>query len=453
MTMHTDGPGAPETAAVHPRSGASSAPSASAGSAEASTGQHTSALVLVLIFVGFVSLGLPDGLLGVAWPSIRQTFGLPLDALGALYPTVVCGYLAASVTSGWLVKRLGVGLLLALSTVAAAISLLTFALAPAWVFLIVVGVLSGLGGGAIDAGLNSYVALMHSPRLLNWLHACFGVGAATGPAIMLAVLESGQSWRLGYAIVGTAQLMLGFCFLLTRRQWQSEEPPPPAPLPRTGARNESSVLPTPAHEGGTDGGGSSILSWGLAIWLSIVLFLVYTGIETAAGGWAYTLFVEGRGLGPEAASLSVSAYWGALALGRVLAGVIANRVTPMTLTRWSMAGMLAGAALVWLNLAPWLSFGGLGLMGLSAAAVFPALIGVTPTRFGADRAHTIIGFQVGAAALGIAGLPALSGVLAARLGLEVIPVLLIVACAGMIVLHELTVRLAVRQTGTTIVTG
>ena len=143
----------------------------------------------MLIFVGFVSLGLPDGLLGVAWPSIRQTFGLPLDALGALFLTTVCGYLAASLTSGWVVKGLGVGLLLALSAFATAISLLTFALAPAWAFMIAVGILAGLGGGAIDAGLNSYVALLHSPRLLSWLHACFGLGAATGPAIMLVVLE------------------------------------------------------------------------------------------------------------------------------------------------------------------------------------------------------------------------------------------------------------------------
>jgi fucose permease len=186
----------------------------------------------------------------------------------------------------------------------------------------------------------------------------------------------------------------------------------------------------------------------VAIWLSIFLFLVYTGIETAAGQWAYTLFVEGRGISAQAASIGVSVYWGMLALGRVLSGLIADRVAPATLTRWSMAGMLAGAALIWLNLADWLSFVGLGLMGLAAASVFPSLIGVTPARFGTDRAATIIGFQVGAAALGIAGLPALAGVLAARQGLEIIPVLLVIASAGMIALHEAVVRLArTNQTG------
>jgi fucose permease len=177
-------------------------------------------------------------------------------------------------------------------------------------------------------------------------------------------------------------------------------------------------------------------AWPPAVWLTIVLFLVYTGIETTAGQWAYTLFVEGRGVAAQAAGLVVSAYWGGLALGRVLSGLVANRIAPATLTRWSMAGMLVGAVLIWLNLATWLSFAGLVLMGLAAAAVFPSLVAVTPARFGPDRAATIIGFQVAAASLGIAGLPALSGVLAARVGLEAIPLLLIVSSAGMIALHE-----------------
>jgi fucose permease len=395
-------------------------------------GQRTSLVVLILVFVGFVSLGLPDGLLGVAWPSIRQTFDLPLDALGAVFLTTVAGYLVASLASGWVVERIGVGMLLALSALATAIGLLTFALAPAWPVIVVTGVVAGLGAGAIDAGLNSYVALAHSPRLLAWLHACFGLGAATGPAIMLAVLGAGQPWRLGYAIVGAGQLLLGLCFLLTRRQWQT----PGSAHPSTASLDDGG---TGAAQSIT--GAPSPVAFSSAVWLSVLLFLVYTGTETAAGQWAYTLFVEGRGIVEQAAGIGVSAYWGALALGRVLAGLVANRVRPATLTRLSMLGMVVGAVLIWLNLAAWLSFVGLGLMGLAAAPIFPSLIGVTPERFGASRAATIIGFQVGAASLGIAGLPALSGVLAARVGLEVIPALLVLSSLGMLALHELVVRL------------
>jgi fucose permease len=412
--------------------------------------QRTSLTILALVFVGFVSLGLPDGLLGVAWPSIRQTFGLPLDALGAVFLTTVCGYLAASLTSGWVVERIGVGMLLALSAFATALSLLAYALAPGWAIIVVVGLLAGLGGGAIDAGLNSYVALAHSPRLLSWLHACFGVGAATGPAIMMLVLGAGQPWRLGYGIVGAGQLLLGLCFLLTRRQWQVRE----ASAPRLPEEALTPRPPLPTVGEGEPVGAQFIAPaapatpttthwrFGPAVWLSVFLFLVYTGIETAAGQWAYTLFVEGRGISAQVAGIAVSVYWGALALGRLLGGLIANRIAPATLTRWSMVGMLAGAVLIWLNLTAWLSFFGLGLMGLSAASVFPSLIGVTPERFGASRAPTIIGFQVGAASLGIAGLPALAGVLAARLGLEVIPLLLVLASVGMLGLHEAVLRLA-----------
>jgi fucose permease len=441
--------------------------------------RRTSLTVLVLVFVGFVSLGLPDGLLGVAWPSIRQTFGLPLDALGALFFTTVCGYLAASLASGWVVRRTGVGMLLALSALATAVGLLTFALAPAWSAIVLIGVVAGLGGGAIDAGLNSYVALAHSPRLLTWLHACFGIGAAAGPAIMMTVLSAGQPWRVGYAIVGGGQLILGLCFLLTRRQWQ---PRPRAPSPRPPSHHEPVATPgagagrsdgassgpsprlaPPSADAGAQAPAGSLrarsgptatparlerevrpLHWHPAVWLSILLFLVYTGVETAAGQWAYTLFVEGRAISPQAAGVAVSVYWGALAVGRLLAGLIADRVAPSSLTRWSMAGVLAGAVLIWLNLAPWVSVAGLGLMGLAAAPIFPALIGVTPHRFGAAEAATVIGFQVAAASLGIAGLPALAGVLAARLGLEVIPGLLIFASLLMLGLHEAVLRLTAR---------
>jgi len=438
---------------------------ASMDTATAPARQRTSLTLLILVFVGFISLGLPDGLLGVAWPSIRQTFGLPLDALGALFLTTVCGYLAASITSGWIVQRIGVGMLLALSALATAAGLLTFAVSPGWTPIVLAGVLAGLGGGAIDAGLNSYVALAHSPRLLNWLHACFGVGAATGPAIMLAVLNAGHPWRVGYAIVGVGQLLLGLCFLLTRRQWQVATEPQadltPQPPLRRGEVEPSrwhgegkpvgASLAAPADSPPLAGEGLGVGSthWPLPVWLSVVLFLVYTGIETTAGQWTYTLFVEGRGISAQAAAFCVSAYWGALAVGRVLAGLVANRVAPALLTRWSMVGMLVGAALIWSNLATWLSFAGLVLMGLAAAPVFPSLIGVTPLRFGATQAATIIGFQVGAAALGIAGLPAISGFLAARIGLEVIPLLLVVASAGMVALHEAVVRLAARATSGT----
>lgn len=450
--------------------------------------RRTSLTLLALIFAGFISLGLPDGLLGVAWPSMRRTFGVPLDALGPLLATTILGYLASSLVSGWAVERLGVGRLLALSAFATAAGLLGYALAPTWGLVVLLGLVAGLGAGAIDAGLNAYVALAHSSRLLNWLHACFGLGAATGPAIMMAVLDAGQPWRLGYGIVAGGQTVLGVCFLLTRRQWRMQpvETParPPAPDGAEGsvlpseARAADAVpappvgSPAPAAAGGhgraapADGrvaadvravplslddraaavGPARRLTgprhWPAPVWLSVALFLLYTGVETAAGQWAYTLFVEGRAMAPHVAGAAVSAYWGALAAGRVLAGLVAHRPTPAMLVRGGALAFLAGAVLVWLDLGQVLSFAGLGLMGLAAAPIFPTLIAVTPSRFGADRAAAIIGVQVAAASLGIAGLPALAGALAARVGLEVIPALLVLASVGLVLLHEVVVRAA-----------
>jgi fucose permease len=173
----------------------------------ATTIRQRTALLVALAYAAFVSLGLPDGLTGVAWPSIRTTFGLPLNALGALATTAMIGYLVSSFSSGRMLARLGVGGLLALSCLATAISLLGYGSAPLWGVMVGLGLLAGLGAGAIDAGLNTYAAENFSPRTVNWLHASFGLGAATGPMVMSSVISAGQSWRLGYLIVGVAQLI------------------------------------------------------------------------------------------------------------------------------------------------------------------------------------------------------------------------------------------------------
>ncbi|HEY9232510.1 MAG TPA: MFS transporter, partial [Blastocatellia bacterium] len=176
-------------------------------------------LLIVLAYLSFVSLGLPDGLNGVAWPSIRATFNLPLDALGGLLVTFTLGYLLSSFGSGRLLAQMSVGTLLAASCLATAISLIGYALAPAWWVMVGFAALAGLGAGAVDAGLNLFAATEFSARMVNWLHACYGVGAATGPVIMTGVLAAHQSWRRGYAIVGCWQFLLAACFGLTRKWW------------------------------------------------------------------------------------------------------------------------------------------------------------------------------------------------------------------------------------------
>jgi len=366
-------------------------------------------LLVGLAYAAFISLGLPDGLTSVAWPSIRSTFGLSLDALGALATTGAIGYMLSSFYSGRLLARLGVGGLLVVSCLATAVSLLGYAASPAWVLMVALGLLAGLGAGAIDAGLNTYAAAQFSPRTMNWLHASFGLGAATGPLLMSSVISTGQSWRLGYLIVGLAQLGLAACFARTRIQWQTHAeaeqstPTPSAPLAHT--------LRLPVA------------------WLGILLFFLYTGLEFGAGQWLYTLLVEARGLAPALAGIWVSAFWGSLTVGRVLSGAIIERISMTTLLWLCMGGALLGVVLLWINLTPWLTLGGVILLGMALAPMFPSFMSLTPARVGPAHTANTVGFQVAAAMLGGATLVSGFGLLADQVGLEALGPFLLVTAA------------------------
>jgi len=225
-------------------------------------------VVLILAFVGFVSLGLPDGLLGVAWPSLRASFGQPLDALGPLLVAITAGYVVSSFASGLALARLGVGGLLALSALLTAASLFGWAAATRFGVVVGLGAVAGLGAGAIDAGLNTHMARHHSPRLLNWLHACYGVGAAAGPALMTAVLAAGRPWQSGYRLVAAGQLALALCFFATRRRWADG-------VPEQGVAAGSAAPPAPA---------SATLRLASAR-LGMTAFFLYVGLEATVGAW------------------------------------------------------------------------------------------------------------------------------------------------------------------------
>jgi len=387
----------------------------------------SSLLLIGLAYLSFISLGLPDGLNGVAWPSIRASFHLPLDALGALLVMSTTGYLVSSFSSGRLLGKMSVGTLLALSCLATAVSLLGYALAPAWWVMVAWGMLAGLGAGAIDAGLNTYAATQFSARMVNWLHASYGIGAATGPVIMTGVLAMHEPWQRGYVVVGSWQLLLAVCFTLTRKWW-----PEANAAPET---STSDAVPT----------ASNLSTLRLpVVWLSIAVFFVYTGIEAAAGVWVYSLFTEARAVPMMTAGRWVSIYWGGLSVGRLLSGIIVGSVPAHRLLRVCIASMALGATLVWLNVAGLLSFLGLGLMGLASAPVFPSLIAATPHRFGPAHTANGVGFQIAAAVLGQSLLPSLVGVLAGKLGLEIVGPALLIAALLLLALFEVLTAISPR---------
>src|SRR5512139_1039047 len=181
--------------------------------------QHPNLSLIVLAFVAFIALGLPDGLLGVGWPSIRAGFAVPLDAIGMFLFAAVAGYMTSSFSSGPLLARLGVGRILAASCFLTGLSLIGYTLVPQWWMMVLLGVFAGLGAGAIDAGLNTYVAAHFGEGLMQWLHASWGVGITIGPLIMTLGLTALNTWRFGYRVVGGFQIALAACFMLTLAMW------------------------------------------------------------------------------------------------------------------------------------------------------------------------------------------------------------------------------------------
>jgi fucose permease len=374
-----------------------------------------SLFLLGLSCVGFVSLGLPDGVLGVAWPSIRTSFGLPLDALGALLVTSSLGYVGSSFSSGPLLARMSVGALLAASCVATAVSLLGYAYAPAWWMMVVLGALAGLGAGAIDAGINTYVATHHSARTLNLLHAFYGLGTTSGPIIMTSVLMAGMGWQSGYRIIGLAQLALALCFGATQRLW---------PGPNRSATAASPAAPIHA---------TLRLR---AAHLSLVTFFLYVGIESTAGAWIYSLLYGARGETMAAAGTAVSVYWGGLMVGRLFFGLVPTRTSPSRLVRYCVVSAAAAAGALALGITHSMDFVAAASLGFAAGPIFPCLIATTPQRFPEAHAANAVGLQVAAAALGQSILPASVGVLADSFGLETIPIAVLSAALLLLAVYE-----------------
>jgi fucose permease len=379
--------------------------------------------LIILVYLGFVSIGLPDGLLGVAWPAMRASFNLPLDALGGLLVMYTAGYLIASFSSGRLLHRFTVGTLLALSCLATGVSLLGYALASEWWIVMLLAALAGLGAGAIDAGLNTYAATHFSAGMVNWLHAFYGVGALSGPLLMTNVLAAGLSWQWGYAIVAGGQLGLAACFGWTRERWNDQTP--------TEVDSEAAT---------TELSATSFSTLRLpVVWVSIASFFLYTGTEAIAG--AYSLLTETRKLPMMTAGMWVSIYWSGLTVGRILSALLAERISAQWLLRSCIAGQIAGAVLLWLGFSV-----GLALLGLACAPIFPTLIATTPNRLAKAHVANAVGFQIAAAVLGQSLLPALVGVLARNFGLELIAPSLLVASVLLFALHEALLATANRHT-------
>ncbi|MFI7542779.1 MFS transporter [Actinoplanes sp. NPDC049599] len=383
------------------------------------------AAVLLLAYLAFISLGLPDGLLGVGWPSIAGEFRVGTDAVGLLLFAGTAGYLVSSVAAGFSIARLGVGRLLAGSTALAGLALAGYAISPGFAFLVPCALIAGFGGGAIDAGLNAYAAGAFGPKHMNWMHAFFGLGVAIGPLIMTAVLSGGLSWHWGYGIVASGQALLALAFIVTARSWA-----------RHGARQPATGPGEPAPAA-TRIAATLVIP---AVWLSAAAFAVYVALEITAGLWAFLYLTNGRGVSAAVAGVCVSAYWASLFAGRVVQGFVVERVGTTRILVGSLLGLVTGSVLVAVPGPGWPAVAGLMVIGFAAAPVFPLLTLTTKDRVGAAHADRTIGVQIGASGLGGALIPAGVGVLIDRLGEQVLGPCLIVLSLVLLGLYAATRR-------------
>ena len=392
-----------------------------AATSHRSTSSSTLA-VIVTAYLIFIVLGFPDGMLGIAWPSIMGTFGLQNAQMGTLLLASTLGFLVTSFNVGRLIGWFGITNLLIATNILRAVGLLGIGLAPEWSLLVASAFFFGLGSGAIDGGLNTYFAMnLPSPRLMNWLHASFGLGATIGPIMMTALLSMGGVWRWGYVIVAAVQVGMGLLVWARASAWQTRADTPAA---------EAAVTHTKAR---------ATLARPI-VWVNIAIFFCYAGIEVTAGNWSYSLFTEARGIPVAVAGFWASLYWGSFTLGRFFFGIVADRFAVIPTVRAMSLTAIAAAACIWWNPADWVSFGGLIVLGFAMAPIFPLMITATPLRLGSGDANNAIGFQVAAASLGIGLLPGLAGLLADRFSLEIVGPFMVAGLVVMTILHEIAVR-------------
>ena len=373
--------------------------------------------IILISYLSFISLGLPDGLLGVSWPYISARHQVPLDSLGILLISFVAGYLLTSTTSGKLLTKISLGLLLTLSCCVTGVSLLAFAFSDYWFLIIVASFFLGSGGGAIDTSINTFASSRFSASTINWLHAFYGIGATSGPFIITWMLVMDNGWYNGYIVVAIVQITLSLIFVMTLKFWKVTSDPQ-EPTQPTGSFAESIRLPF--------------------VWITIFIFFLYSGLEIGVGQWLFTILTESRGIAAAQAGLWTSAYWGSLTLGRIVFGFILTRLPVHGVIIVALIGIVTGSFLLLLNASSHISLMAIILIGFSNAPVFPCLISVTPKRVGLKHTANIIGFQISAAMVGGALLPASAGLLTDYFGWEVIPITYFIEAVFLLLLYLLS---------------
>ena len=379
-------------------------------------------LLLPIIYLAFISLGLPDSLLGSAWPSIYPSFGVPVSYMGAISMIISCGTIVSSLQSDRLTRKFGTGKVTAISTMLTAIALFGFSASHSFWTLCFWAIPYGLGAGSIDAALNNYVALHYKSHHMSWLHCMWGIGTVISPMLMSTALSAGRGWNGGYRMVACIQTVITALLFLSLPLWKK----------RVSAEDSTEVDTTPLslRQVFQISGAKEVM----------FCFFCYCALETTAGNWASSYLTLTKGISAETAAAFAGLFYTGITVGRALCGFITFKLNDTQMIRLGQAVLGVGVVALLLPGPEFLSLAGLVLIGLGCAPIYPSIIHSTPDHFGADKSQAVIGIQMASAYVGNLVMPPLFGLIANNITPALFPVYLLVLLVIMVLMHEQLTR-------------
>lgn len=389
-------------------------------------------LFLALIYLAFISLGLPDSLLGSSWPMMNVEFGVPEGHAGFVSMIVSAGTIVSSMFSHRLIRRFGTGKVTVASVAMTAVALLGFSMSHSFVWLLACALPLGLGAGAVDSGLNEFVAEHYEAKHMNWLHCFWGVGAMLGPVLLSVLTQGGYIWRSGYFSISLIQFALVALLLFSLPLWKKRE-------------NRTGESPSPKETGEvTPGLFASLKIRGAPF--AMLTFFLYVSIEASITLWGASYLVNAKGILPESAAGWVSLFFLGITGGRMLSGFISIRLSNESLIRMGGILVIAGMVLMLLPLPTPFTLCAFILVGLGLAPIFPSMLHQTPVYFGKQNAQAAMGLQMAFAYTGTTLMPPLFGQLFARVSFELMPCVLLLCSVALLVCAIQLSRIAKSKT-------
>lgn len=373
-------------------------------------------LLIAIIYVSFISLGLPDALLGSAWPSMYPALGAPVSGAGLIFMIIAAGTVASALMGDRLIRHFGTGKLTFLSALITALAILGFSFCRSYAALCLCAIPYGLGAGAVDAALNNYVALHYSSRHMSWLHCMWGIGATAGPYIMGWVLSGGGQWPVGYRLIFFIQIILAALLFFSLPLWKNES------LGEESENGKALSLPEIVRIPGVPE--------------IMVAFFCYCALEQTSGLWASSYLVLYKGVDSETAAFFGSIFFLGITIGRALNGLLAAKFSDAQLIRLGMAVIACGVAAMLLPMGQTVSLLGFVLIGLGCAPIYPCIIHSTPFNFGHDKSQSIVGVEMASAYVGNIVMPPLFGIIAQYLSIALMPFYLCAILVLMFFMHR-----------------